>query len=292
MMRRGRLRKLGLAAGFVISGAIVVAWVLSPADSAGPCTVLDGVKMLPEIPEASGLAVGHRNPGIIWSHNDSGSDALLFALDSSGTVRGRVHVPIHMRDWEDISAARCLSGDCLYLADIGDNKFSRRQIQIYRVPEPALDDEEAAQPEVFTLTYVDGPHNAEAAFVVSGDFFVITRDRLGAVYRSTVPALGKTEIALERVGYLDLQAVTDAEASPDEKTVVVRTSHEAVFYRTADLARGEDVPYLRIPLDGLREAQGEGVAFDANGMLYLASEGRLWNRAGRLLTLQCGALIP
>jgi hypothetical protein len=292
MMTRGRLRKLGLAAGVVIGVGIVVVWVLSPDDTAGPCNVIDGVKMLPEIPEASGLAVGHRNPGIIWSHNDSGSEAMLFALDSSGTVRSHVRVPIPMRDWEDISAARCPSGDCLYLADIGDNKFYRKQIQIYRVPEPALDDLEAAEPEIFTLTYEDGPHNAEAAFVVSGDFFVITRDRIGAIYRSTVPALGKTEITLERIAYLDLEAVTDAEASPDEKTVVVRTPHEAAFYRTADLVSGQTIPYLRSPLDGLREPQGEGVAFDANGMLYLASGGRLWNRAGRLLALQCGRLTP
>ena len=95
------------------------------------------------------------------------------------------------------------------------------------------------------------------------------------------------EIKLKRLGALNLTAVTDAEASPDEKSVVVRTSHEAVFYRSADLIRGEAAPYLRIPLDGLMESQGEGIAVDATGMLYLASEGRPWRRAGRLLGLRC-----
>jgi uncharacterized protein YjiK len=37
----------------------------------------------------------------------------------------------------------------------------------------------------------------------------------------------------------------------------------------------------------LKEPQGEGVALDSNGMLYLASEGRFWNRSGRLLSLKC-----
>ena len=66
---------------------------------------------------------------------------------------------------------------------------------------------------------------------------------------------------------------------------MVRTSHEAVLYRPADLARGGNVaPYLRIPIDGLREAQGEGVALDEN-TLYLASEGG--RRGGTIVALRC-----
>ena len=142
--------------------------------------------MVPEIPETSGLAVSRRNPGLLWSHNDSGNAAVLYALDTAGTVRGQVRVPIRTRDWEDVSAARCSSGDCLYIADIGDNRLARRQVQIYRVPEPAPGDAETAPPEVFTASYADGPHNAEAMFVIGADLFIITRDRAGAVYRSTM----------------------------------------------------------------------------------------------------------
>ena len=69
----------------------------------------------------------------------------------------------------------------------------------------------------------------------------------------------------------------------DGTVVVVRTSHEAVLYRTADLIDGWPVPFERIPLDGLRERQGEGVALDGN-LLYLSSEGR---SAGSLLSLRC-----
>ena len=242
--------------------------------------------MLPDIPEASGLAVGRRNRGVVWSHNDSGNDPVLFAIDSAGTVVARVRVPIATRDWEDVSAGRCPSGACLFIADIGDNSRARGRIMIYRVPEPALTDARTSTPDVFSATYADGPHNAEAMFVVGDELFIITRDRTGVVYRSKVPAAGG-DIVFTRISQLDLEAVTDAEATPDERSVVVRTSDDAVIYGSADLIRGGRAPHVRIPLDGLREPQGEGVALGTNGMLYLASEGGPWNRSGRLLTLQC-----
>jgi hypothetical protein len=184
-------------------------------------------------------------------------------------------------------SGRCPSGWCLFIADIGDNDLARRQVTIARVPEPAPGDPVTAAPEVFNAAYDDGRHNAEAMFVVGGDLFIVTKDGVGAVYMSR-PASAKNAIVFTRVARLGLEAVTDAEASPDEKTVVVRTSHEALLYWATDLVGGKPDPFARIPLDGLKEPQGEGVAIDANGLFYLSSEGRPWNRAGRLLTLRCG----
>ena len=285
-MKRRRAIKLVILG--VIGVSIWVVFALRLHRTAGPCTRLNDPAMLPDIPEASGLAVSRRDTGVIWSHNDSGHESLLFALDPMGNLLGKVRVPIHVMDWEDVSVGRCPDGAaCLYIADIGDNRFGRRNILIYRVPEPAPGDSETAAPDVFSAKYEDGPHNAEAMFVLGEDLFVITRDRTGHLYRSLPPMPDRREMTLQHVGQLDLGVVTDAEASPDEKSVVVRTSHEVVFYRAVDLTRGKILPYLRIPIDGMKESQGEGVAMDGNGMLYLASEGRPWNRSGRLLSLQC-----
>ena len=143
---------------------------------------------------------------------------------------------------------------------------------------------ETPAPEAFNATYADGPHNAEAMFVVDSDLFIVTRDRAGGIYRSTVSSSGSRDLTFGRVGQLGLAAVTDAETSPDQKSVVVRTSDEAVVYRTEDLVRGGNVvPHFRVPIGVLREAQGEAVALDGN-LLYLASEGR---RGGSLIALRC-----
>lgn len=268
--------------GLLLGILLLLAWEMRPDDAAGPCEVASGSVGFPEIPESSGLAVSRRNSALLWSHNDSGSAAVLFAIDTAGTVHGRVSVPVATRDWEDVSAGPCPSGSCLYIADIGDNRRVRPTVKIYRVPEPAPQDATTAPPEVFTATYDDGPHNAEAMFVVGADLFIVTRDRIGGLYRATVA--GSQELTFQRIGQLGLTQVTDAETAPDERSVVVRTEHEAVFYRLDDQKLGD--PFLRIPLDGLKEPQGEGVALDGS-KLYLSTEGRPWSRAGRLLSLRC-----
>ena len=277
---------VGAAVALALGPVIMAAWMLRADDRAGPCVVAAGPVVVPGLTESSGLAVSRRTPGVLWSHNDSGSDAVLFALDTAGRLRGRVRVPVRTRDWEDVSAGRCPSGDCLYIADIGDNTQSRGRVQIYRVREPAPGDAETVAPEVFDATYNDGPHNAEALFVAGSDLFIVTRDRTAGLYRAAIPPSGAGSLAFQRIGRLGLAAVTDAETFNDGKAVVVRTSHEAVFYRIDDLNRGATAPYFRIVIDGLREPQGEGVAVDGN-MLYLSSEGRNWNRGGWFMSLRC-----
>jgi len=286
-MRGGGSWRLVVAAGCVIGAVLLVKTVWVADGTAGPCTVTAGPTQMPEIPEASGLAISRRTPGVIWSHNDSGNAEVLFAIDTTGALRGRVRLPIRMRDLEDVSAARCESGPCLYVGDIGDNGLERRRILIARVPEPAPGDAATAPAEIFHATYSDGRHNAEAMFVIGADLFIVTRDRTGGVYRSTQTGSARHELTFQRIGQLGLEAVTDAEASPDEKWVAVRTSHEVAVYRASELITGGNTPRARIPIDGLREAQGEGVAIDDNGTLYLASEGRPWSRPGTFLRLRC-----
>jgi len=285
-MPRSRFITYVFGAAIVLGTSVLTAWVLRPEPVLGPCAVASGPVTLPDVPETSGLAMGRRARDVVWSHNDSGNDAVLFAMNLAGTVRGRVSVPMRMRDWEDVSAGRCPAGDCLYLADIGDNGARRPHVAILRVPEPGLEDVTTPDPEVFTVSYPDGPHNAEGMFVVGADLFVITKDRTGRVYRARALAAGGGTQTMQYVGALGLATVTDAETSVDGRTVVVRTPREVAFYRTDALVTGKAAPYLRVDLTGLEELQGEGVALDGD-VLHLSSEGNAWSPAGRLMALRC-----
>lgn len=310
-MKPGRaLWMLAGSAACVLAALFAVA-ALSPSEEAGPCTVMSEPVALRDVPEASGIAVGRVRPALLWTHNDSGNAPDLFAIGADGTDQGRIRLPFRIRDWEDISAAPCprgggdqdKPGNCLYIGDIGDNELTRRSVQVYVMPEltPGTAVTGSGRASMFSVVYPDGPHNAEAMFVAEGRLFIVTKDRIGAVYGSSVlpggveTGFSRTNISvtLQRITQLGLTGVTDAEASVDEESVAVRTSDEVVIYRTADLVEGGKVPDgLRIPVGGLREPQGEGVALGENGTLYLTSEGRPFNRAGQLITLRCATRLP
>src|SRR5215212_2800505 len=131
---------------------------------------------LVEIPEASGIAASQRAPDLFWMINDSGRPG-LFAVDENGQVRGRVNVAgAELIDWEDVSIGRCDNGSCLYIADIGDNDARRSSIKLYRMPEPAAH-EKARQADGMDVRYPDGPHDAEAMFVLpDNNLYVITKE--------------------------------------------------------------------------------------------------------------------
>src|SRR4051794_15235303 len=149
---------------------------------------------LPHVTEASGLAPSRRHPDMFWTFNDSG-DPTLYGINANGDLRAHVQVPgMNTGDWEDVSTGSCKAGlasapasdsqACLYLADIGDNQGTRTSIRIFRFPEPRQRDHVADQPVRFEGKYADGPHDAEAAFVLpDGQLFVITKEKFAGVYK-------------------------------------------------------------------------------------------------------------
>jgi hypothetical protein len=279
-----------IARSRLLFGGILTAVVLERGLAATQpplCAVIAGVTPLAGVGEASGVAVSRRTPGILWSHNDSGR-ASLFAFDNAGNAKGRVELTgVSIDDWEDLAAGSCPEGSCLYIADIGDNNRVRRGITIYRVPEPRPADQTTKPAEAWTMTYPDGPHDAEALFAASdGQLFLVSKEdaRTTALYRVPAPSgsgIGK----LQQVAQLPLQRVTGAATSPDGSWVALRTNTELMFYPAADLIAGKTVQPRRFDLKPLKERQGEGVAFGPDGVIYLVGEGR--GRGGTLATIKC-----
>ena len=65
-------------------------------DYAGPVAAAQLAE--PRNEETSGLAVSHRTPGLLWTHNDSGGEPVLFALNADeigrASCRERVSSPV------------------------------------------------------------------------------------------------------------------------------------------------------------------------------------------------------
>lgn len=270
-----------------------------PFASPGPgCTPLAGTSVLSrELAETSGVAVGRRDPAVLWTHNDGDSD--LYALDRSGQVVARFTLGEETRDWEDIEIAACGDGGaCLYLADTGDNAERRPpgSIRILRVPEPSLEapSDESLAADVFPIRLPDGPLDVEALFVLPGEVpYVVTKggSRAVTVYRYPGPLRPDT-VTLEEVQTLTdgprslLDRVTGASASPDGRWVAVRTYRSLQFYR-AENGRLLPVDRGRVNLRTLEEIQGEGVAVGPDGFVALTSEGGPLGGPPSLRLLRC-----
>ena len=271
----------------LLVAGLLCGWAAAAGAQQPPCTPAAGLTRLPGVTEASGIALSRRTPGIVWSHNDSG-EPILFAFDTSGKARGRVQVTgMTVDDWEDVAVGPCAQGSCLFIADIGDNNRGRRQITIYRVPEPRPEDKATAPAEALHAVYPDGPRDAEALFVApSGQLFVISKAdaRTTALYRFQQPAAGRVG-KLELVTKLPFDRVTGAGASPDGSSVAVRTNKELFLYRTQELIGDSTAQPRRFDLTTVREPQGEGVALAADGVIYLAGEGG--GGGGTLASIRC-----
>lgn len=279
--------------------AVTASLACAPIALAGPdCRPFSTDIALPqELVETSGVAVGRLDPGLLWTHNDDGSD--LFAIDSTGVVRAAWRIRPRLRDWEDIEAAQCEAhGSCLYLADTGDNEERRPpgDARIARIAEPSVgaagDGELAA--EIFPIRFPDGPRDVEALFVLPGErLFVVTKGRSHPVtVYAYPPPLRADTVTLREVQRLGTDAaglpdqVTGASASPRGDVVAVRSYQALEFFRVVQdtLARGEDGS---VNLRPLRESQGEAIGLGADGLVVLTSEAGFFARAPGMNLLRC-----
>lgn len=100
-----------------------------------------------DIRESSGVAASRVNPGLFWTHNDSGAYAprvWAFRLSASDLERTQAYplgyvelTGASLVDWEDISAG---PDETLYVLDAGDNPpCERTDKRIYRFREPGVD---------------------------------------------------------------------------------------------------------------------------------------------------------
>ena len=262
-------------------------------------TVLHDV-MLGPLPEASGLALSVRTPGVLWSMNDSGVP-FVFPLDAMGRVLGRVRVTgADINNWEDVSVAPCGGKSCLYVADTGNGGGTQRNdVVLYRMVEPAPSDTKTEPVEAFNAAYpADEDHESEAMFVADGQLYLVTKGHPSLVFRFPRRMEAGTLATLERVGAVPTERfqattirrqtrITDAETSPDGKWVAMRTNKELLLYRAADIVAGHFETFWQLDLSPLDEAQGEGVAISNDGDVYLAGEGGGHGLPGTFARLKC-----
>ena len=193
------------------------------------------------VPECSALWASPTQLGLFWTLSDSGDKPRLTALRADGTfaagpagpwrtveIKGATNV-----DWEAIT------GDAsgrMIVCDVGNNISLRKELALYVFPEPKLGAATVTDFRKVTFAWPDQKafpdpelaHDCEAAFMVGGRLYLLTkhrRDTLTDLWRVDLPAPGSPDKAVPvKVGRLDAKGmVTDAAVSPDGKRLAVLT---------------------------------------------------------------------
>ena len=127
----------------------------------------------------------------------------------------------------------------------------------------------------------DGPRDIEAMYVLPTEqIFFVTKGRNHPVtiYRYPPPLRPEDIVTLVEVQRLTTgrmgrpRMVTGASATLDGATVAIRTYETLEFFAVTGGERLLESDLGRVDLRALREGQGEGVGFGANGTIVLTSE--------------------
>jgi hypothetical protein len=263
----------------------------------GKPTVIGTIKSR-DIDEGSGVAASKCHQGVLWTHNDSGDDAFIYAVDLSGESLGTWEVPnVENIDWEDIAEFKDATGKCLiYIGETGDNKSRRQEHAVYRISEPDTThsdpDSDRKHPqqtgaaEAIRFVYPDYNQNAETLMVhpTTGDIYILTKRVSGpaGVYRLKPTFNNGAVVKLEKVAELSVPAIpngllTGGDISPDGKSVVLCDYTQGYELRLQVDAANFDAIWQQTPepVDLGKREHGEGITYNMDGTSILAtSEGK------------------
>jgi len=281
---------LGLIFGCVASLAI--------AQVEQPKTERTAILSDKRIHESSGLARSLRHPGVFWTHNDSGGEPCLFAINHQGQTLAKIRVPKAANfDWEDITQGLNEKGrPSLFIGDIGDNLKVRATLQIYQIPEPDLPKDatkemDSAEPEIWHLSYPDGRHNAETLMMhpVTRRLYLLTKEEEGKSTLYSVPEkrVSGQGLTLEKITTLFFPArqrmgkrpamasmTTGGDFSPDGRRLVIATYN---YLHEWKLKHGEALDIsIQTPshlIEPPLTPQMEAICYDEDGKtLWITSE--------------------
>jgi hypothetical protein len=223
--------------------------------------------------EPSGLVVSPVEPDVLWSHNDAGDEARLFAMAPSGTILREYLVSnVAMGDWEDLA----LVDGMLWIGDLGADADSPPLL--LRVPMPLVgagdDDEGVLVPdEVLAVTFPDERPDVEAIFwdEPSARMVLVSRaeDATSDVY--TVDLATGDAVALTTLAFGDGALEGDPQVTGGASTAdrfALRTRSGAFVWTrgSGDLRDAFAADPCPIAVDGT--PGGEAIAFDGEENVY------------------------
>lgn len=235
----------------------------------------------PELDEISGLGESSRYPGYFWVHNDSGDQARIFLIDTTGHVVVEVKLAgIENRDWEDLATAIDPINDqpYIYIGEIGDNRALYPEYAIYRIQEPVLKSFEKGQKlivedvDTYRFTYENGPRDAETLLIdpLQRELLVISkRDSQVMVYSMSMDPSSQP-LVLTVQEQLPFTQIVGGDISSDGREILLKT-YDKIWYwtRQPNERVGTALQRSAMQLPYIVEPQGEAIGWRKNAKAYL-----------------------
>jgi hypothetical protein len=240
-----------------------------------------------ELDELSGLAKSSRNADILWTHNDSGDDARVFAIHTSGKVAGTYNLKgVNTFDAEDIAVSPVEPHD-IWLADTGDNFHFRPSVQLYRFTEPTVTDGALADVDTQKINVKFQDPVKKGTMAVDSEAFFL--DHAGNGY--LVEKTKDTQKAwvfylpaddLRKGGSITAQPIvqitgnssgkgvgpTGADISADGTTLAIKNYSETLLWKfTADSSVRAVLEAQPTTSCALKAGLGEAITFDGSALL-------------------------
>ncbi len=244
------------------------------------------------IDESSGIVASPSDTGCFWTHNDSGDDPLIFAINATGkdiTPKARsTYQGIHIADavnidWEDIAVNE--KGN-LVIGAFGNNANARRDLALYEIREP--------NPRFYTKTRIYAKYNfawpnqeafpprtqeknfdCEALFCAYGNAYLLTKHR-GNTHTMLYKfhTLHENELNIPAcIGHFAANGqVTAADATRDGNKLALLT-YNAVWCFTAPEG-SDDYFHGTIAWLPIHARQCEGICFKNDSQLLITNEQR------------------
>jgi len=151
------------------------------------CTNYGQLKIITDLPgslkEISGMAT--YNDSTIWALEDKGNKDEIYQINFKGDILKNLTVKNgDNNDWEDMAMDKVGN---LYIADMGNNDNSRKNLVIYKIPNPTIESGDKVDAVHIKFHYPDQKefppkknallYDAEALFHHNDSLFIVTKNR-------------------------------------------------------------------------------------------------------------------
>jgi len=242
-------------------------------------------KLPKKLKENSGMVVG--KDSTVWLVNDGGNEDKIYQINNNGKILKELEVKnAKNKDWEDM--ARDQDGN-VYIADTGNNANKRKDLVIYKIPNPGKEKGDKIEAERIEFSFPEQKkfppkqknllYDTEAIFYAKDSLYLITKNRShpfngnALIYR--IPAKKgnyKATYLGEFIPCTDFSTckITSADISPDGKTIALLGYGKLWLFTNFNLSNFFEGELKSIDL-GIR-TQLESVSFLNNKTLLLSDE--------------------